>query len=125
MDCTLSGGDYDEVCTTLQNKIVKARKAHKCGECNKEIANGDSYEAQNLVCDGFFFWAKTCLDCVSIRNSFYPYGGYMFENVLDSVGEKIIYELDGNVDSKCILPLTNKAKDVVFGMIEEAWASQE
>lgn len=121
MKCTLSGHFDDEECITLQHRVVTARKNHMCGECGKEITKGERYEVQNLLYDGSFSWYKTCLDCVSIRDAFYPHGGYMFENVMDAVGEQVVFELHGEVDSKCILPLTDRAKDVVFGMIEEAW----
>jgi hypothetical protein len=121
MNCTLSGDYFDEDCTALQVKTVIARKSHRCGECRKEIVKGEKYETQTLLYDGDISRHKTCLDCVSIRDAFYPHGGYMFENVMDSVGEQVVFQLHGEVDSKCILPLTDKAKDVVFAMIEEAW----
>jgi len=45
--------------------------------------------------------------------------------VLDEVRENIIYELNGEVDSKCITPLTPLAKEVIFAWITEAWGMDD
>lgn len=79
------------------------------------------YEAYNGVCDDYFYWIKTCLDCVSIRDSFFPKGGYITGDILDTIQEHIIYELAGEVDEKCIIPLTPKARSIVFNMMAEGW----
>ena len=113
--------DYDDYSYRLQQKTVTARKEHVCGECGHTISTGNVYEIYKGVQDGSIFTCKTCLDCVSIRDSFFKDGIAQFGSVLDDVRENIIYELAGVVDSKCILPLTEKAKDRVFGWIEEAW----
>ena len=121
MECTLSGSYDDDDFRTLRQKIFTARKEHKCGECGRAILKGEQYEGYNGVSDGSFYWSKTCLDCLSIRDAFYPFGGFMFGNVLDSVDDHIIYELGGDVSEKCIVPLTDKAKKRVFETIEIAW----
>ena len=121
MECTLSGTCFDEECTTLRCKMFVARKEQRCAECGRTIKKGEEYEGFNGIYGGTFYWVKTCKDCVSLRDAFYPFGGYQFGNIRDEIGEHIIYELNGNVDSSCILPLTPKAKDFVFEAIEEAW----
>ncbi len=118
--CTLSGHD-DYGCTTLKLKTITARKNHICEECNREIKKGELYEFYNGIFEGEFFCTKTCLDCVSLRDSFFPMGGYLTGNIRDEIGEHIVYELGGEVDEKCIVQLTPAMKDLVFGLMEEGW----
>jgi len=120
MNCVMKP-NYNEVSYRLQQKIVTARKHHTCEECGCDIEPGMRYELYKGVQEGIIFTCKTCLDCVSIREAFFEQGIAQFGTVLDEVYENIVYELDGEVDSKCILPLTDKAKKKIFGYIEEAW----
>jgi len=120
MDCVMNP-DYDELSYRLQQKIVTAIKHHTCGECSCDIEPGMRYELYKGVQDGNIFTCKTCLDCVSIRGAFFEQGVAQFGTMLDDVYENIVYELGGEVDSKCILPLTDKARKKIFGYIEEAW----
>jgi len=120
MNCVLNP-NYDEVSYRLQQKIVTARKHHTCEECSCDIKPGMRYELYKGVQDDGIFTCKTCLDCVSIREAFFKHGIAQFGTVLEEVYENIVYELEGEVDSKCILPLTDKAKEKIFGYIEEAW----
>jgi len=121
MECTIDH-DCDDTWYSLQCKNVTARKQHKCEECNCTIEKGEEYELyKGSDGNGNIYTCKTCLDCVSIRDAFFT-GVTIFGNVIDEVRENIIYELGGEVDSKCIIPLTEKAKERIFGYIEEAWA---
>ena len=124
MECTLSP-DYDDVSYRLRQKIVTARKHHTCGECGCDIEPGMQYELYNGIQDGDIFTEKTCLHCLSIREAFFDQGVAQFGTVLDEVRENIIYELNGEVDSKCITPLTPLAKEVIFAWITEAWGMDD
>ncbi len=123
MNCVLNP-EYDEVSRKLQKKTVIARKPHICGECGAEINPGTRYELYKGVYDGSIFTCKTCLDCVSIRECFFQNGISQFGTLLDDVYEHIVYELAGEVDSRCIIPLTDTAKKRIFAYIQEAWERQ-
>ena len=119
-DCTISSTGYDSFCTVLKHKIVIARKNHLCSECGKTIIAKSSYNYFAGVFDGDFHVSKTCLDCCSLRDTFFPNGGYTFGYVRDYVAEQI-HSLGGEVSSECILSLTDKAKKFVFDKIEAMW----
>jgi len=124
MECTLSGHDFEE-CYTLKNKILTAAKEHKCSECGKAIIKGERFEFYSGKAEGVIFTCKTCLDCVSLRETFYPDGGWYAGSILDEIAENIEYNLNGEVSAECILPLTDAAKEFVFKVIEETWAGQD
>jgi hypothetical protein len=119
-ECSISGADYSESCTRLKHKIVMARKNHFCGECGKNIQSKTKYEYFVGVFNGDLYMSKTCLNCVSLRDTFFPSGGYLFGYVRDSIREQI-FSLHGEVSSDCILPLTDDAKNFVFTHIENTW----
>lgn len=121
MECQISGC-YDDggSCYQLKRTKPKARKEHICEECSRKIKPGEHYELYYGVYDDTIFIVKTCLDCLSLRKAFFK-TGVVYGAVRDQIADQIIYHLDGDVDSKCILPLTQAAKDFVFDLIEEAW----
>ena len=121
MECTIPGSYEFDNCYKLKCLYPVARKKHVCEECGKTIDIGDKYELYYGVQDERIFCVKTCMDCKSLRDSFWPDGGYLFGNIVDAVREQIVYELNGEVSSECILPLTATAKDFVFELIEETW----
>ena len=122
MECTIPGVYEADDCYKLKCLYPTARKQHVCEECGRVIDVGDKYELYYGVHEGHIFCVKTCIDCKSIRDSFWPDGGYIFGSIIDALREQIIYELHGEVSSKCILPLTDNAKNTIFELIEEAWA---
>lgn len=60
-------GDYAEF---YEAKIIKARKQHKCCECDLDIKPGQRYEVVSGLFDGEFFRQKTCLICCELRTAF-------------------------------------------------------
>ncbi len=56
----------------IMHKVIvrKARKFHRCIECNEMIIPGQQYEFVSALYDGKWFKAKTCLVCVRIRNDY-------------------------------------------------------
>lgn len=63
----IGGGDYDpmDFCTVT---YPKARKAHRCCECYRDIPKGVEYQRIAGKYDGQVDTYKTCLDCMNIRN---------------------------------------------------------
>lgn len=121
-ECTINASDYSS-CIILKHKNIIARKEHFCNECKNVIKARTEYEYYVGVSDGDFHIHKTCLDCVSLRDTFFPSGGCLFEYVQDYVAAQI-ESLRGEISNECILPLTDKAKEFVFNQIEKAWENE-
>jgi hypothetical protein len=59
---------YDaEPCEFTSQRIVKARKPHKCTECVRAIEPGEHYENTAYRFEGGFFVNKTCQHCLVAR----------------------------------------------------------
>jgi len=123
MECaTVSTGYDDGAATTLSEKIVTARKQHKCHECQRKIQPGERYE--NYV--GLYvnvFRHKTCLDCVSLRDVFFTYG-YTYEAIWQDMWEHI-YECGDEISESALSRLTPAARARVCDMISEIWWDEE
>lgn len=120
MDCGCIDIDIDGTCEFYNEKVVIARKKHKCSECGAEIKPGDRYEYVFGKWEGDHFTVKTCIDCLSLRSAFFC-GGYYHENIRDEI-EKFINDCDGDISEKLISCLTEKAREWVCGKIEFAWS---
>ena len=59
--------DDNEKIQVLSHTKPRARKAHKCGECNRTIEPGETYERTAGVADGYFETYITCEQCVAVR----------------------------------------------------------
>lgn len=120
MDCTCAASSAEDFSSTLlSKKVVTARKPHKCGECRDTISPGEKYECYTGVSDGYFFTAKTCLDCLSLRKAFFC-NGYIFEGMIEEL-EEHVRECGGDISESVIAGLTPGARETLCGMIEELW----
>lgn len=59
--------DDSERINVLSDTKPRARKPHKCGECCRTIAVGETYEKTVGVYDGRFDTYVTCMHCVAVR----------------------------------------------------------
>src|SRR5271167_465512 len=89
-DCGVCiGGDSDgEYCDVSEHKIVKARKPHKCLECDRTIAAGDDYERIKQLYDGGWSTWEVCLICSEISIAFSCAGriiGNIWEDIHDNL----------------------------------------
>lgn len=103
------------------DRIVKAKKKHKCCECRHEIKSGEKYEYTFGVWEGDPAIHKTCLDCVAVRNEFFCHGwayGLVWEQL-----EEHICGNNGEISSECILRLPEKAKEKVLDIIQKFFDS--
>jgi len=120
--CIYVGCGSDEI-DFVNEKIVTARKVHKCGECHGAIAKGSSYENVSGSWSGDFHQYKTCTDCLSIRGVFFCDGWY-YEMVHEYLRDHI-KETKGEVPEDCLNTfsfLTPKAKEMVYEVIENVWS---
>jgi len=109
--------DYDEP-EFYSATERKARKEHSCCECGRTIEPKEKYEHVSGKWDDIQTY-KTCLDCVSVRKSFFC-EGYYHLNIWESVGEHLL-EIDGELSSECLLSLTPRAREKVCDIIEEVF----
>lgn len=111
--------DMGEAAENYHCAILKTEEPLQCEECRRRIEPGEQYEYVKGRWGGHDDEFRTCMDCLSIRKSFFCEGfchGSMEENLAEH-----IRDLDGQVATECILPLTPRAREMVFGMIEETW----
>lgn len=88
----------------VDNKLVSAKKRHKCCSCHQVISSGDKYERVKGVWDGKWKTLKTCVHCLSLRDTFICGSFYyesVYEDVMNHISEIInehsekIFEIDG------------------------------
>ena len=86
-DCGVCVGAFDgEPSEFVDQRIVaKARKPHRCSECNGVIEVGKSYHVASGKGDGEFWSFKTCMICREIRAAFScegeTFGGIFWEEM--------------------------------------------
>ena len=123
MNCSCAAVDVDEYSTILYDKIIKARKAYKCSECREKIEVGQQYRKETVIFDGEISSTKTCLDCVSVRDTFFCDGFYwemLWEHFYD-----YLQECAGEISQSSIAGLTFKAREKVCDMIEACWCDND
>ena len=111
--------DHDEGPSCSKEKIQTARKKHICSECLKDILPGEKYEYIFGVWDGDPHVYKTCLDCKSIRDTFFD--SWMFTQVWENFQDEFGYH-DSIIPESCITELTPVASARVCEFIENSWA---
>ena len=123
-DCSCIYVDHssDTIKTLTYEKRV-SRKMHTCSECGNDIAVGQTYEYFYGVLDGKFYTYRTCVDCLSVQDSFFC-EGRVFEGTWIMIDEHI-EEMGGQISSDCLVPLTKLARDKVCDMIEQYWDDWE
>jgi hypothetical protein len=128
--------DCDECYDESSSGISVAGTEHTCCECRRVIDLGEEYES---AWGGYYKYDEddnetlqnideyaTCIDCVSIIDSFFCNGRLyhgMWEMLEGHLDEMVAYG-PGIADS-CITPLTDVARDMVCDMIEERWDDDE
>ena len=72
-----------------QTKQPLARKEHVCGECGRQIAAGEHYEAfRGLLADFGWRTEQTCVHCVAAREWLtVNCGGFVFQGVQQDLEE--------------------------------------
>ena len=78
--CEVSLGDSDdgEACEFYAERIVTARKDHRCAECQEPIRVGDQHHVTSGKYDGEFFSDRFCEACWEIAAEFSEDGSRMF-----------------------------------------------
>lgn len=114
---------YDYENDFYSEKIVTARKPHKCCECRRVITVSARYELASGKCDGRIFSATTCLLCSEIRDAFVC-GSFQFGKLWESIDDNIfpIWETSGPID--CLAKIeTLEARNILREKYQE-WLAE-
>ena len=111
----------DGAITVLKEKIVTAKKEHKCSECGRKIKKEESYEYASGVWETKLNIYKTCLDCLSLRKQFFK-DGFCYNAIWEMFEEEF---RDTEIPESCISKLTPGARAKVCVFIEWCWENDE
>lgn len=118
MDCVcIDACDDDNGFEFQRERIVTARKEHKCFECGITISVGDKYEDMFMVNSDGPYKSKTCVDCKSARDAFFC--TWTYGNVWHDLKEHLRYHEEGDCLSKALLKCTQIARTKISDIIEE------
>lgn len=97
--------DYDGFNEFYSDRLVTARKPHKCCECGGAIGSGQRYQRASGKNDGNLWTEATCAVCAEIRAAFVC-GTWIFGELWESIRETMfpIWETLGPLD--CLAKLT-------------------
>lgn len=123
MDCScIYIGNYDNP-EFYKETYPTARKKHICTECGRIILPGEKYTNEKVKWEGEFNTFKTCIDCLSIRGTFFC-NGWLYTMLYEYLQEHI-NEMDGEISEDCIAELTPTAQEEVCDIIETYWKDHE
>jgi hypothetical protein len=102
--CIGGDGGGDDVCEFWLEKMIKARKPHKCYECDGAIVPGSVYERIVYKYEGNFECIIICALCSEIGRAF-SCGGRQVGTLWEQVHE----DLFPNMTTGCLVKLTTAA----------------
>jgi hypothetical protein len=83
--CMADGSDRADV--WLEWK-PRARKEHKCDECSRPIAKGETYRQTKALYEGSWLALKQCAHCVVLADWLVAEcGGYLTQGIVEDFGE--------------------------------------
>ena len=91
MTCQINACNFGEYCTFESHRVVRARKAYKCGECQEEIKQGEEYEVSGQLYDGEWTTFKTCSLCVEIRDKVFC--SWVYGCMWESLAEENVFTI--------------------------------
>ena len=116
IDIDCDGGGPE--CGTIKDR--KARKEHKCCECNRTILKGEVYRDESGIWEGKPDCFKTCKDCLSVRDVYFC--GFEYGRLWECLTEEIRESdmLDGRLKS-----VTVKACFDILGIHQDKWDEED
>lgn len=109
--CPLSGVDGESP-SFFSDKIVKAKKEHRCSECKEAIPIKTQYEYASGCWDGDFQVYKTCMSCVEIRAHFACGNGWTYGYLWNDLEENFFPDMKAG--GPCMEGLSPEAKARLF-----------
>ena len=121
---SIDNGDY---VTLLAETKRKARKQHRCNECQGAILPGQAYLDERYLFEGAVSTHKTCPCCLSVREHLFcniiTYN-QLWSDLEDFLYDWLHYDTNGAPWAR-IAKLTPTARAYVLLMIEEIWPDIE
>ena len=100
MECScLIDHGYGDRASFSREDWVRARKVHKCCECDEPIQIGERHERVGGVWDGEWSTYRTCSVCASIRAEYccsWSYGD-LAEDIWDALGVPLVGDVEDDV----------------------------
>ncbi len=112
MCCPLSYDENESSAEFFDQKVVKAKKPHKCYECGEDIKVGDKYERTSGKWEGTMSVFCTCLLCKEIRDHFACDKGYMFGELWQDLHDNFFPEMKAG--GPCLDGLSPAAKQSII-----------
>ena len=113
--CTVETDSYEGGPSFHKVKIQTAMKKHRCSECGRAIVPGEDYEYVFGIWDHQPDTNKTCLDCKSIRDTFF--NSWIYTQIWDNFQDEFGYH-GAVIPESCISELTPGARARVCEFIE-------
>ena len=120
-DCSCIYVDIGDDPNWFKEHMVRVNSSvRRCRECGKFFRPLEKHEKIRIQ------WYdkkpeeyRTCVDCVSVREKFFC-EGYFFTRIWEDIQEHIS-EMDGVIDSSCIVDLPKRGRDMLCDRIEQYW----
>lgn len=80
--------DYDGSNEFYADKHVRAKKPHRCCECGRDIAVGETYHRATGKSHGVLFTEATCAPCAEIRQVF-SCGAWVFSMLWETMRDEM------------------------------------
>ena len=109
----------DEIEVIKERLRHDSKRSYHCCECGGVIEAGTIHEYMFGRYDGDICRYRTCMDCLSLRKTFFC-DGWIYGNTWELFGEHVD-NMDGRIEESCIAALTPAARAKVCGMIEDWW----
>lgn len=119
--CVYAGYDSDQP-DFITTKKPKARKAHKCHECGREIQPGETYCRDSGKWYGKMLSFKTCTACSEVVDVFFC-DGFAYGQIYSDLYEHI-QEMRGQISEACLASLSKDARALVCEEIERYWQQE-
>jgi hypothetical protein len=119
--CVIVEHDSYPECHWTESRV--ARKEHRCCECGKQIKPGEKYEHVAGKWDGDFMSYKTCDVCCEVRDILFC-DMWVYTSLYEDLAEHINNCGDA-LPWTAIAELSEAARDVVLGMIEDVWKEED
>lgn len=100
---------------SFSERTHRSRAPHKCHECHRVIEPGEMYRYESGIWEIGFASYKTCLDCLSLRNTFFC--DFVYGSIWETFEEEA-FENGGKFSPACIAQLTSATKRNVLDIIK-------
>ncbi len=92
---------------------------HKCDECGRTVPPDEEYELVYGNWGGAVATIHTCVDCLNLRNIFFPHS-YYYEQLWEMFEDEV-NSWDYQIPESCMVKLSKINFNKICDLIEEGW----